>query len=122
MPSLVSGRLELRRGAAERDRRNPGPSVRGIPILADVAPVSDARSDAPPAGAPAALSPRALLLFPTRHPTRPFGAPARSPRACELPGHSDRRTLGPSVRGIPILADVAPVSDARSAAPPAGAP
>ena len=39
-------------GAAERDRRNPGPSVSASPSRADVAPVSDARSDAP-FGAPA---------------------------------------------------------------------
>ena len=75
-------------GAAERDRRNPGPSVRASAFVADVAPVSDARSDAPPAGAPAALSTRAVVLFPTRGLTRPFGA-ALAPRAGAI-GQQDK--------------------------------
>jgi hypothetical protein len=90
-------------GAAERDRRNPGPSWPASLMVADVAPVSDARSDAP-FGAPALATRAVLSLVKATAGTRGIPGPASISVADVAP----RRRESVPFEGQPLCLGVRP--------------
>jgi hypothetical protein len=99
-------RAGLRRDAAERDRRNPGPSVRPSASLADVAPVSDARSDASPRPGGSRLRGARVTPRSDALPTRV--APASSPPAARARATRPTRRPGPAPSSILLSEALAP--------------